>query len=405
VRSVPCNCDPVSDVPAMLAELLRSARLQVPDDVAGFLVDRGRSLGADGVTVYLVDHEQYVLVPLPRAEVERDPLRIDTTLAGRCFRQLELQRTMAEGRETVRVPLLDGLERLGVVELTFPAGTARAADDILDAFAALIAELVLSKDAYGDLFHRVRRRQPMSLGGEIAWHLLPPLTFGTDRLVISAVLAPAYDVGGDSFDYAVDASTARFAVFDAMGHGLGAGLLATVAIGAYRNARRSGQDLTQAAGLADAALAAQFGGDQFVTAVLAELDLGTGRLRWHCAGHPAPLILRAGRVVKALRTQPSLPLGLGDTDRGVAEEWLEPGDRLLLFTDGVTEARSAEGEFFGTARLADLIAREDAAGHPAPETMRRLMHAILAHQHGDLQDDATAMIVEWQTGNVERITP
>jgi serine phosphatase RsbU (regulator of sigma subunit) len=60
----------------------------------------------------------------------------------------------------------------------------------------------------------------MSLAAEIAWNLLPPLTFGTDRLVISAVLAAVYDVCGDSFDYAVDAATARFAVFDAMGHGM-----------------------------------------------------------------------------------------------------------------------------------------------------------------------------------------
>jgi sigma-B regulation protein RsbU (phosphoserine phosphatase) len=59
---------------------------------------------------------------------------------------------------------------------------------------------VLTKNAYGDLFHLVRRRQPMSLAAEIAWRLLPPLTFGTDRVVISAVLAPVYQVGGDSFD-------------------------------------------------------------------------------------------------------------------------------------------------------------------------------------------------------------
>jgi len=99
------------------------------------------------------------------------------------------------------------------------------------------------KNAYGDLFARVRQRQPMSLPAQIAWNLLPPLTFGTDRLVISWVLAPAYDVGGDCFDHAVDASTARVAVFDAMGHGLAASWLATVAIGAYRNARQAMSDL------------------------------------------------------------------------------------------------------------------------------------------------------------------
>jgi serine phosphatase RsbU (regulator of sigma subunit) len=248
----------------------------------------------------------------------------------------------------------------------------------------------------------------MSLAGEIAWNLLPPLTFGTDRLVIACVLAPAYEIGGDSFDYAVDATTARFAVFDAMGHGLDAGWLATVAIAAYRNARREGADLPGLVEAVDAALAGAFTAGKFVTAILAELDLETGRLRWHNAGHPAPLLLRGGRVVKSLNTQAGLPLALIGSLGGtvsVAEEWLEPGDRLLLYTDGVVEARSADGQFFGVRRLADLVAQQDAAGQPAPETMRRLMHAILSHQAGKLRDDATTMLVEWRGGGAERITP
>ena len=389
----------------ILSGLIEATRLQVPEAVAGLLVENGRLLGADAVTIFLVDHEQYLLVPLPPSDAEREPLRIDATLAGRCFRQVELQRSPVDDQETVWVPVIDGLERLGVVELVFPAQGDRASDGELHSFAAQIAETILVKSAYGDLFHLARRRRPMSLAGEIAWRLLPPLTFGTERLVIAAVLAPAYDMGGDSFDYAVDASTARFAVFDAMGHGLSAGLLATVAIGAYRNARRGGLDLPATAQAVDEALAGQFGGEQFVTGLMAELDLADGRLRWHTAGHPAPLLLRAGRVVKFLDAEPGLPLGLDDPARTVTEESLEPGDRLLLYTDGVVEARSADGDFFGTRRLADLVVREDAAGQPAPETMRRLMHAILDHQNGQLQDDATAMLVEWLTGNADRATP
>ncbi len=265
------------------------------------------------------------------------------------------------------------------------------------------------KNAYGDLFARVRRRQPMSLAAEIAWRLLPPLTFGTDRLVIASVLAPVYQVGGDSFDYAVDATTARFAVFDAMGHGLAAGWLATVAIGAYRNARRRGLDLPSTVTAIDTELASEFDDGQFVTAVLAELDLDTGRLRWHLAGHHAPLLLRGSQVVKTLDAPPGLPLGLGGATLGeppvLGEESLEPGDRVLLFTDGVIEARSTAGELFGVDRLADLVAREAAGGQPAPETMRRVMHAILAHQAGALQDDVTIMLVEWQGGGADRILP
>jgi hypothetical protein len=108
----------------MLAGLLPTARLNVPEDVAALLVEKGRRLGANSVSVYLVDVEQYLLVPLPQSEVDQLPLQIDGTVAGRCLRQLEMQRTAAEGRETVWVPVLDGLERLGVLRLGFDAGGA-----------------------------------------------------------------------------------------------------------------------------------------------------------------------------------------------------------------------------------------------------------------------------------------
>jgi serine phosphatase RsbU (regulator of sigma subunit) len=280
----------------------------------------------------------------------------------------------------------------------------QAADEHLHAFAGLIADLVLTKGAYGDLFHVVRRRQPMSLAAEIAWKLLPPLTFGTDRVVLAAVVAPAYAVGGDSFDYSADASTLRFGIFDAMGHGLPAGLMATVATAAYRNARRQGSTLLETAGAIDEAIAGNFEPGQFVTGMLAELDLGSGSLVWHLAGHPAPLLLRSGRVVKTLAADTGLPFGLGGV-RDSRQERLEPGDRTLTFTDGVVEARSADGELFGVERLADLVGREEAAGVPAPETMRKLMHAVLAYQLDELRDDATAVLVEWHGAGAERIVP
>jgi serine phosphatase RsbU (regulator of sigma subunit) len=234
----------------------------------------------------------------------------------------------------------------------------------------------------------------MSVASELAWHLLPPLTFGTDRLVISGVLAPVYDLGGDCFDYSVDARSARIALFDAMGHSLEAGLLASVAMAACRNSRREGSDLAGSAEAIDRAIADQFGPDRFVTAVLADLELASGRLRWAVAGHPPPLLLRDGKIVKTLTGEVTPPLGIGGTVV-VSEEMLEPADRVLFFTDGVIEARSADGEFFGVERLVDMVSRTSAAATPAPETMRRLLHAILDHQEGALQDDATIVVVEW----------
>ena len=145
----------------------------------------------------------------------------------------------------------------------------------------------------------------------------------------------------------------------------------------------------------DTAISSQFGPERFVTGVLAHLDLASGCLRWCVSGHPAPLLLRGGRIVKTLSAEAGLPLGIGGEVR-VAEEMLEPADQVLFFTDGVVEARSADGEFFGVARLADMVSRTSASATPAPEMMRRLLHAILDHQEGELQDDATIVVVEWR---------
>lgn len=80
-------------------------------------------------------------------------------------------------------------------------------------------------------------------------------------------------------------------------------------------------------------------------------------------------------------------------EAAVGTEQLQPGDMLLLYTDGTTEARPPDGEFFG--RFVELVTRNLAAGVPAPETMRRVVHALLDHQAGDLDDDATLLFVEW----------
>jgi hypothetical protein len=114
---------------------------------------------------------------------------------------------------------------------------------VLGQFAHLIAELYVSNSQYTDHYEWFRRQEPMALPAEMQHDLLPPLTFGTDRLVISGLLAPAYEVGGDAFDYALNGNIAHLALFDAVGHGLQASLLSSLAVSCYRNARRAGLDL------------------------------------------------------------------------------------------------------------------------------------------------------------------
>jgi serine phosphatase RsbU (regulator of sigma subunit) len=300
---------------------------------------------------------------------------------------------------------VDGVSRVGVLEVLFPLGEPSAeVREALHRYAGLVGHLVVIKGEYGDVFEFVRRRAPMSVAAELQWSLLPPLTFGTEGIVISGLLEPAYEVGGDSFDYAVNGDHAYLGLFDMMGHGLEAASLSSVVVGAYRSARRKLLDLPETYVQIDRALLELAGGEgRFATGLLAELRLDEGLFSFISAGHLSPLLLREGKVVKNLTAQPALPFGFANLVASgrspeaipVSTEQLQPGDRIIAFTDGVVEARRGM-EFFGVDRLGDFVAREDSAGQIAPETLRRLTQAILEHQDGALQDDATAMLIEWR---------
>ena len=99
----------------------------------------------------------------------------------------------------------------------------------------------------------------------------------------------------------------------------------------------------------------------------------------------------------------ALPLGLGHMvprGPGVTEQQLEAGDAILLYTDGITEARDAEGGLFGLDRLATFIVDALARSRSQAETMRRLIHKIVSYENGELRDDATAALLQWRPPEV-----
>jgi sigma-B regulation protein RsbU (phosphoserine phosphatase) len=390
-----------------VADLLQRTRLAQPDGLATETAAAVAPLGLD-VWMYLVDQEQRVLRPVPRPPSEPpDPLAVDSTVAGRVFMTVQPLPSTASGRSRLWMPLLDGTKRLGVLEVVVHSGVALDDPDLLagcDLVAQLVGHLVATKVPYGDALLKVRRTRRMSEASELVWRLLPPLTFVSERIVVSAILEPCYEVGGDGFDYAVDGATLFFAIFDTAGHELRAGLGTAVVMSAIRAARRTGDGLDAMVRAADRALETHLPELRFTTAVLGELDLDTGRLRYINAGHPRPLLIRDGKVVRSLDSGRRMPLGLDDPQIEIAEETLERGDRLLLYTDGVTEARDHSGGFFATDGLVDLIER-DAGQLPAPETLRRLCHAALAHYDGPPTDDVTLMLLEWSHGAVRAMVP
>ncbi|HEX2130071.1 MAG TPA: PP2C family protein-serine/threonine phosphatase [Actinophytocola sp.] len=384
---------------AALVGLLEGVELAPPERLTAAVATASRELGVR-ILVHLVDYEQRVLHPLAENGAS---LGIDTTLPGRAFQQVRM--LPAEGDPPcLWVPLLDGVERLGVL--------AVEVDDRADLYdpglrtqcrwlSMLLGHLVTLLNQYGDGLDLVRLREPRSVAGELIWSLLPPLTAGVDTFVVSGVLEPRYDVGGDAFDYSLSETTASLLILDAVGHDLSSGLIAATAIAAYRSARHAGHGLYEQARTIDEAVKQQFGHrNAFVTAVLVELDLRSGQLRYINAGHPLPLVMRGGKIGRPLSGGRRLPLGLGPTELTVGEETLQSEDWLLLHTDGITEARDRSGHMFGDDRLADFLQREAAAGHPPPETVRRLIKAVLTHQDGELQDDATVLLARWTSPQV-----
>jgi hypothetical protein len=379
---------------AALVGLLEDVELAPPDRLAAVVSAAGRELGVR-FGIYLADYEQRFLHPL---HGNTPSLGIDTTLPGRVFQQVRM--LPAEGDPPrLWVPLLDGVERLGVLSVEVDAPEDLHEPGLRTQcrwLTLLLGHLVTLLNQYGDGLDQVRLREPRSVAGELIWSLLPPLTAGVDTFVVSGVLEPRYDVGGDAFDYSLSETTASLLILDAVGHDLSSGLIAATALAAYRGARHAGHGLYEQARTIDESVAQQFGHrNGFVTAVLAELTLDTGQLRYINAGHPPPLIMRGGKVGRPLSGGRRLPLGFGPTELTVGEETLQSEDWLVLHTDGITEARDRSGRFFGDARLTDFLQREAAAGHPPPETVRRLIKAVLTHQDGELQDDATVLLARW----------
>jgi sigma-B regulation protein RsbU (phosphoserine phosphatase) len=383
-----------------VAELVEGGHRTGPADLAA-LVSAAATKPAATISVYLTDYQQRTLRPLSEGAGES----IDGSPAGLAFTTLRAVR--ADGpAPRFWVPIVNGTERLGVVLAGFDDG-ADPASELAGCrlFAGMVGHLITAKSQYGDHLERVRRSRPMTPAAELLWSMLPPLTFATPEAIVTAILEPCYEVGGDAFDYSVDGPTVRLAVYDAAGKGMRAALTTATTLGAVRTTRRTGGDLASLAAAADRAIRSEFDDARFVTAVLADLDLRDGRLRYVNAGHPAPVLFRDGSAAEVLGQGRRPPLGVEPGSYQPAELRFRPGDRLLLHTDGVTEARDVSGTQFGLDRLVALaedVSREDL---PAPEMLRALAHTVVDRQAGPPRDDATLVLVEWSAAAADRAVP
>ena len=268
-----------------------------------------RVLGARSARLFVADYSMRRLQQLDVDGPVGAPQEMSATMVGRAFASGQLAVSQAQPT-VVSIPLADGSDRIGLLQLdydTWDGGLPAGWEHVV----SLLVLVLVTKSRYGDLWVRARRSSPLSAAAEIQWDLLPPLSCSTDEIGVGGILEPAYEIGGDSFDYAFNGPRLEFVIVDAIGHGMSAVLMSAAAINSLRNSRRSGLDLASAYRQADELIDAQFGDSYYVTGQLGSLDVPTGVLTWINAGHVLPMLVRNGSYVGELACSPSMPLGLG----------------------------------------------------------------------------------------------
>jgi serine phosphatase RsbU (regulator of sigma subunit) len=381
---------------------LRAAQAADPASISDIVETVASTFGASDVVLYLVDLGQATLEPLPDHRAHADPPAsesVATTMAGRSFVAQQVTSVQRPAGTRVWAPIVEGSDRTGVLALTVPEANESVvqACEELGLFAGY---LIAAQTRFTDLYSLHRRRRSLSLAASMQWDLLPPLVLKTRRLTVAGLLEPAYDVGGDCFDYALNHTVFDLAIFDAMGHGMQAALVASLAVGSYRHDRRENRPLQQMHSALDSALAQQFEGSVFATGLLARVALDTGMMTWTNAGHPPPILIRGGTALRELHSEPTVPWGLAATtgtvgDPPTATERLDPGDRVLFYTDGVVDAHLPGQEQFGVHRLVELITRHSSDQQEAEEIVRLVVRAVLDHQSDEPPDDATVVLFQW----------
>lgn len=374
-----------------------------PASVVEVLANVAREAGATDFVMYLIDFGHTSLEPVPdgRAPHDSPPSEaVSASMAGRAF--IDQQTATADRSEGTRIwaPIIEGSSRTGVLAITVPAASD-AMIGFCEELGMFAGYVTATQSRTTDMFDVARQRRSLSVPATIQWDLLPPLVLKTGRLNVAGLVEPAYDVGGDIFDYGLNGPRLNVAVIDAMGHGLESAMIASLAIGTYRHDRREGVSLDLAHRHLDEILTEHGRQFAFATGQIAQIELTTGVLSWTNAGHPLPLLIRGGRVIREMQCPATPPWGLGSMAPStrtptVATEALEPGDSVLFHTDGVTEAHATDGGRFGVERLIDLVGQHATDQHEPEEVVRRLVRAVRDHRATDLSDDATLVLVEWK---------
>jgi serine phosphatase RsbU (regulator of sigma subunit) len=222
---------------------------------------------------------------------------------------------------------------------------------------------------------------------------LGPIELG----VIYLAAAADAKVGGDLYDVTATEHGIRLIIGDVRGKGLGAVEVASDVLGMYREVAHDVHTLGELARRLDAGLSRRWGEhEEFVTALFVEIDPEVGRLSMFNCGHPPPILISADGVTVLEVPAPAPPLGLltlGDSSGAARTLAFKPNDQLLLYTDGVTEARDRRRSFYPLDERLHVLqakAKDSGAGLDLLEAVR---DDLLRHSGAPLEDDAALLLV------------
>jgi serine phosphatase RsbU (regulator of sigma subunit) len=373
--------------------LRTAAPHELLDAVRRVLIER---YAADSVELFMADYSLSVLQPVSVLPHTLEPVSVHNSPAGRAFGAQEpFLEDAPDGSVRVHLPVTVRGDRLGVLSVTLH-GEERVTDCLaeLAEIAQVLGHEVIVAERDTDLYLQARRKDRLTLAAEMQWQLLPGRSCARREYELGAQLEPAYAIFGDNFDWSATADRLTLYVSNGMGEGIEASLLTNLAINALRNARRAGIPIADQAALADQAVYAHYRGRCYLSALMFDFDLATGRAQVVDAGSPQLLRLRDG-VVDRVAFEAQLPLGMFEETDYVAQDFqAEPGDRLIFVSDGVYGVASPGGEAYGDAALARAIMATRLL--PAAEVPRAVLRELTGHRgRFPPDDDALIVCLDW----------
>ncbi len=322
----------------------------------------------------------------------RLPERIETPLAVGPELDLEglaeLRNHLARYRGVEIVPLWMRGSAIGVL-LTL----GRPRRD-LGELARQAAAAVILADKYTDAFARAQRRKHPQAAAEMQQAMLPPRIARVTSGEVAGNVLPSYDVAGDWFDVVENADGVWLSLADGLRGGTRATASAAVALGALRASRRSDGTITEALLVMHRTLKEMPGPRAEMSAVIAHWDPASHDLQLANCGHVPPILIRADGSPEKLAGSKGRGLGGRSAPRPMQRSTsLEPGDRLIMVSDGVIEGGKGKAGL-GVDGVIEAAMRSERA--TASDTVRKIHTAVLEAAAGELEDDATALCLSAQ---------